>query len=953
MSEPIPARRSDWPELLRSATTEQVALEVLEHLQWQTTGRLLNFDLGTRRRLRAYFERQAKAQLAKLELDGEALERAPEGRWLIAEEALEGTGQYAAAAAYYGVAHDSLRAGDDVDDRTLFDRLMLRFKLAFAMGVHDESDSAWNRRLADFTCQTAELLESARSRLTKPAYDFLYFRLHYWLGLQWKSLAEYRSAGEALGKAAVYADEPEDRISTSLHLAEAKVKLGDPQRAYDLLMLCRDDLPEADEDTRQLWQVQTAALKMALGGTVEPGVVSSLPPANRALPEVFQRSLDDESPLDRRALRAVEDLSRELLEQGGEEDLDLRHAALLQRSLVLQSRGETDAEKAADELLDQAEALEARLHDERFPLRRKLARARVLAARGRAKEAVALFAAVMPRVHRVLSLVESAQATGEYLIALGKAPPDLAEVVKQVRSAYVDLEVLLAEQPLGSARRRAREIHQRVIEAGLVAMITAIEGRDREDEDVQEALGWAWRLLMNNRNVEIHWKSPDPTREHGHSEEAEDVEGAFHARLRNALYAGELGDCAWSAALSALEDYELSAHRDKRLSRVHDLRPDGTSVSLAFFKFRDLFGARHPTLVLLCFADRFDWTILADDPGGVEQDLDQWTRTFFEGESDSSPRSVTHESPGSSFGEEHLRQGPAITRLMPASLVLLPVRRLPGLRETNESPVPSCGRPMFDRPWYLFPDGLLSTSPVEMLPERAGGEVCFGQNRAVTLCLRPAVPEGVRRPIDFSRGWLGLGEAPAAGEIPELPGSGQEVRSIQRQLEEHGYRRSRVLVGEEARADRLTEELAELQPAVLHLAVHGFADASHPEACALILADRPERPERELLPYRRIRRLPLENVDLVVLSACSSLIGRSGRAASMEGLAWAFLSRGATQVIASRYPVDDAATVTFMLQLYRQLRTLPVADALGRTRDICLEEGRLDPRQVAAWSVWC
>ncbi len=121
----------------------------------------------------------------------------------------------------------------------------------------------------------------------------------------------------------------------------------------------------------------------------------------------------------------------------------------------------------------------------------------------------------------------------------------------------------------------------------------------------------------------------------------------------------------------------------------------------------------------------------------------------------------------------------------------------------------------------------------------------------------------------------------------------------------------------------------------------------------MILADCPERPERELLPYRRIRELPLDGVELVVLSACSGLIGRSGRSASMEGLAWAFLGRGVTQVIASRYPVDDEATVEFMLALYQGLLELPAADALGRARDVCLVEKGMDPREVGAWSVWC
>jgi CHAT domain-containing protein len=58
-------------------------------------------------------------------------------------------------------------------------------------------------------------------------------------------------------------------------------------------------------------------------------------------------------------------------------------------------------------------------------------------------------------------------------------------------------------------------------------------------------------------------------------------------------------------------------------------------------------------------------------------------------------------------------------------------------------------------------------------------------------------------------------------------------------------------------------------------------------------------------------------------------------------------------VVASRYPVDDDTTGEIMLELYQGLLKLPVADALGRARDVCLVEKELDPREVGAWSVWC
>ena len=81
-----------------------------------------------------------------------------------------------------------------------------------------------------------------------------------------------------------------------------------------------------------------------------------------------------------------------------------------------------------------------------------------------------------------------------------------------------------------------------------------------------------------------------------------------------------------------------------------------------------------------------------------------------------------------------------------------------------------------------------------------------------------------------------------------------------------------------------------------------------------------------LTPF--VLNLALQGVELVILSACSSGVGRSSRSAGLEGLVWAFLQADAGQVIASRYPVDDESTARFMQALYQQLLEHPVDRAL-------------------------
>jgi len=196
-----------------------------------------------------------------------------------------------------------------------------------------------------------------------------------------------------------------------------------------------------------------------------------------------------------------------------------------------------------------------------------------------------------------------------------------------------------------------------------------------------------------------------------------------------------------------------------------------------------------------------------------------------------------------------------------------------------------------------------------------------------------------------------MARARGCHSTPELEGAFEEIETIAAWIRQRGFERVESLTGEAAHGRELEARLIAGRPAVLHLATHGFKDEDYPEACTLILAPAPGRPEGDLLPFRQIRQLPAEGVELVILSACSSLIGRSDHSAGMEGLAWAFLQAGAQQVIASRYPVIDEAARIFMGKLYEHLLLLPSAEALGRTRNECLAQG-MHWVQVGAWSLW-
>jgi CHAT domain-containing protein len=60
-------------------------------------------------------------------------------------------------------------------------------------------------------------------------------------------------------------------------------------------------------------------------------------------------------------------------------------------------------------------------------------------------------------------------------------------------------------------------------------------------------------------------------------------------------------------------------------------------------------------------------------------------------------------------------------------------------------------------------------------------------------------------------------------------------------------------------------------------------------------------------------------VDLVVLSACESAVGKAVAAEGIFSLSRAFFYAGAPRVLASLWLVDDRATAMLMSRFYREL----------------------------------
>ncbi len=107
------------------------------------------------------------------------------------------------------------------------------------------------------------------------------------------------------------------------------------------------------------------------------------------------------------------------------------------------------------------------------------------------------------------------------------------------------------------------------------------------------------------------------------------------------------------------------------------------------------------------------------------------------------------------------------------------------------------------------------------------------------------------------------------------------------------------------------------QYAILHFATHGLLDPKRPENSGLVLStvDRDGQAQNGFVCLQDIYGLRAP-VDLVVLSACQTALGKDVLGEGLLGLTRGFMYAGASSVVASLWKVDDEATGELMRQFY-------------------------------------
>jgi CHAT domain-containing protein len=166
----------------------------------------------------------------------------------------------------------------------------------------------------------------------------------------------------------------------------------------------------------------------------------------------------------------------------------------------------------------------------------------------------------------------------------------------------------------------------------------------------------------------------------------------------------------------------------------------------------------------------------------------------------------------------------------------------------------------------------------------------------------------------------------------DLPGARAEVNAVAAT-----FRSSKVLVGANATETAVRRAITRSQ--LSHFAVHGIRSSPNRPAYLALLEDSTHDGR---LRADEIAALSIPG-SLVVLSVCDSARGVPNKGDELVGVVdRAFLAAGARSVIASRWPVHDAASVLFMRRFYAELPTRGVLGAF-HVAQRALRNGQVKP----------
>jgi CHAT domain-containing protein len=180
--------------------------------------------------------------------------------------------------------------------------------------------------------------------------------------------------------------------------------------------------------------------------------------------------------------------------------------------------------------------------------------------------------------------------------------------------------------------------------------------------------------------------------------------------------------------------------------------------------------------------------------------------------------------------------------------------------------------------------------------------------------------------------------------LPRLPGALDEAEAVHALYGDA----SQLLLDDQATSDAVRRALAGRR--MLHLAAHALPGAGDAGG-ALVLARSADGKTSGLTAGDELLGEMAHELDLVILSACSTLGTVPSRSGGLLGLARPFVEHGVSAVLGTLWPSDDETTADFMIAFHQGLkRSLAASDALRRAQLAALEGESED--ECCAWAAF-
>jgi CHAT domain-containing protein len=154
-----------------------------------------------------------------------------------------------------------------------------------------------------------------------------------------------------------------------------------------------------------------------------------------------------------------------------------------------------------------------------------------------------------------------------------------------------------------------------------------------------------------------------------------------------------------------------------------------------------------------------------------------------------------------------------------------------------------------------------------------------------------------------------------------LPATVREVQAIA-----NSFQNSVTLIEEQFSRQAIESKFKNHN--ILHLATHAEFNTGAPDNSFIIFGNGDKIRLNEITDWQ------IPNIDLIVLSACQTGVGKLGSGVEILGFGYQVQKAGAKQAIASLWTVDDAGTQALMEAFYGELQKgdIPVAEALRKAQ---------------------